>query len=170
MEDLIPQAPIPSGAPPAGISLTHVFDIHYGLRTPVDFGATPHGQRIFFTTSGGVFQGPGINGTVLPEGNDWTLTGGDGVTHIDVRIVLKTDDDAMIHASWVGKVRIDPEVRLFVAEPESRALIPSESVYFRTTPVFETGAQKYAWLTQHAFVASARFTREGLCYRVMRVD
>ncbi len=170
MTELAPPPTTLVDVPPINVSLTHVFDIQYNLRAPIDFGVTPLGQRIFFSTSGGVFQGPDIKGTVLPHGNDWTLTGTNGVTQIDVRILLETDDDVMIHASWVGKVCMDPDLKPLTVNPDKRGSLSAESVYFRATPLFETSAPTYAWLMQHVFVASARFTRDGLYYRVLRVD
>jgi len=46
---------------------------------------------------------------------------------------------------------------------------PSE-YYFRTTPVFETAAEKYAWLNRLVAVGVGRRTRTGVEYSVYAIQ
>lgn len=45
-----------------------------------------------------------------------------------------------------------------------------EDQYFRTSPRFETGAERYEWLQRSLFVARGRFATDGVEYEVFRVE
>src|SRR5262249_3598600 len=66
------------------------------LEPAQDLGVGPNGHRRIFIVNGGHFVGPRLRGIVLPGGGDWTLIGPDGLARLDVRITLRTDDDALI--------------------------------------------------------------------------
>jgi Protein of unknown function (DUF3237) len=115
-----------------------------GRQPPREIGATPRGgTRRFFPVVVGDFEGPRLRGEVLPDGGDWALYRADGTLEVDVRLTLRTDDGALIYVRYEGVRRASPEVlaRLGRGEPVD----PAE-YYFRTAPVFETGAVGYAWL------------------------
>jgi hypothetical protein len=86
--------------------------------------------------TGGVFHGDRLAGEVLGEGSDWQMLRRDGAVFLDVRLLLRTRDDATIAATYRGVRRGQTEVleRLDRAE----AVDPSE-YYFRINPIFETG-------------------------------
>lgn len=87
------------------------------------------GERRIVPIVGGRFEGPGLKGTVLNVGADWIKTRADGVSELDVRVTLKTDDDALIYMSYTG------------------ILSRSEAGnYWRVVPKFETDSEKYAYL------------------------
>jgi hypothetical protein len=67
-----------------------------------NIGAGPHGTRITFLITGGSFEGDRLRGKVLPSGDDWTVKRSDGVTELDLRITLETDDGALIHMTFEG--------------------------------------------------------------------
>jgi hypothetical protein len=69
----------------------------------------------------------------------------DGVLEQDVRITLKTDDGAFIYVRYAGMRHGPPEVMARLAQGET--VDPSE-YYFRVAPMFETGAERYAWLNK----------------------
>src|SRR5260370_27088116 len=92
---------------------------------------------------GGSFEGPRLRGEVLPDGGDWLLMRPDSVLEQDVRITPKTDDGAFIYVRYAGMRHGPPEVVARLAQGET--VDPSE-YYFRVAPVFETGADRYAWL------------------------
>ena len=100
----------------------------------LDVGDVPTGRRRIFPVNGGHFEGPRMRGTVLPDGADWVLWRKDGAMVIDVRLVLKTDDAALISMQYVGL--------MYGRTPEAEAAIKSggklsyESFYLRTTPRF----------------------------------
>jgi Protein of unknown function (DUF3237) len=74
-------------------------------------GQTPAGLRRIAPVSGGKFTGERLNGIVLP-GSDWVINRPDGVMVIDVRLALKTGDDALIYLTYQGR---------FFAEVEAMA-------------------------------------------------
>ena len=49
--------------------------------------------------SGGTFTGPRLSGEILEGGSDWQSVRHDGSTSLDVRLVLKTHDGALIGMS-----------------------------------------------------------------------
>ena len=65
--------------------------------SPRDIGTTPRGTRRYYPAIGGSFGDPRLRGEVLPDGGDRLLIRPDGVLEQDVRITLKTDDDAFIY-------------------------------------------------------------------------
>ena len=108
-----------------------LFDMRAQLETPQMLGDTPHGNRMIFVVTGGRIEGPKINADILPSGGDWFRTRSDGVSELDVRATLKTDDGALIYVRYPGLLHTKT---------------PDGSQYFRTTPRFETSSEKYDWL------------------------
>src|ERR1700712_5408665 len=72
------------------------------VRPLLTVGATPAGQRRIGLVPGGEFQGEHLAGVVLDGGSDWQTVRPDGSTTLDVRLVLKTHDDALITMSYKG--------------------------------------------------------------------
>jgi hypothetical protein len=120
-----------------------LFHLAGSVGEPRDIGATPRGTRRFYPVVSGSFEGPRLRGEVLPDGGDWLLLRPDGVLEQDVRLTLKTDDGAFIYVRYAGMRHGPPEVMARLAQGE--VVDPSE-YYFRVAPVFETGAERYAWL------------------------
>jgi Protein of unknown function (DUF3237) len=56
---------------------------------------------------------------------------------------------------------INPGSRDWMLTRSSRHLIDPGRYYFRTTPVFETGAPEYAWLNAIVAVGSGRLIEAG---------
>ena len=104
---------------------------------------------------------------MLPGGGDWVLVRKDGVSQLDVRITLRTDDGALIYVTYRGISTMTPEMRQRILKGE--VVNPSE-YYFRTTPVFETAAEKYAWLNKLVAVGVGRRTRTGVEYSVYAIQ
>src|SRR3981189_1772028 len=75
----------------------YLFTISMKLPPTLDLGDTPSGNRRVFTVSGGRFAGDRLRGEVLPEASsDLLLVRGDGSCQQDVRLILRTDDTALI--------------------------------------------------------------------------
>ncbi len=102
---------------------------------------TPIGPRVIAGITEGTFQGPKLKGKIVTPAGEWGATRPDGAYVIDVRLELKTDDDALIYAFYRGIVYTPP---------------PGQGErYWVTTPVFETVSEKYAWLNRIVCVAVA---------------
>jgi len=65
-------------------------------------GATPGPYRRIGVVPGGTFEGERLSGTVLDGGSDWQAVHSDGSVQLDVRLVLKTHDDALIGMTCRG--------------------------------------------------------------------
>jgi hypothetical protein len=130
-------------------------------------GATQYGDRRIARVTGGTFEGPRLRGTVQDGGGDWILNRIDGVTQLDVRLTMDTEDDHRIYMTYKGLRHGPPAVmdRLARGEPVD----PSE-LYFRTAPFFEAATDgPYAWMNRSVFVATGDRKPEGPVYRVFEV-
>jgi hypothetical protein len=129
-------------------------------------GAVPLGTRVTAPITSGHFEGPRLRGKVLPGGGDWTLLRGDGVLELDLRVTLETDDGALIHMASFGLRHGPPDVIAALARGES---VDPTSYYFRTTPRFETGHPKYAFLNRLLAVSSGDRRPEGPIYTIEEI-
>ena len=121
------------------------------LATPQELGETPHGRRRVIAITGGSFRGERLAGRVLPGGADWQLIRADGVAELDARYTLETVDRSLIYVRNFGYRHGPADVmrRLMAGDPVDPSLY-----YMRTTPRFETGAERYRWLNGLICVAS----------------
>jgi hypothetical protein len=147
----------------------HLFDITVELNAPLDIGDGPYGRRTLFGAAGGSFTGPKLRGEVLPVGGDWALFRPDGVMSLDVRLTLRTHDDALLQMTYLGRWVVPPEVRKDMADRATRHLVDPARYYFRTAVLFETGAQNYAWLNDIVCVGSGHLIDGGVAYQISRV-
>lgn len=146
--------------------LEPLFDMTGTLASPQEVGATPSGQRRIFIATDGSFAGPLGRGSILPGGGDWLVQRADGSMALDVRITLRTDDDALIYMQYRGILEMSNEV---VARRTRGEAVSPDEYYFRTTPVFETAAAKYAWLNRIVSVGVGEITTSGVAYSVYAV-
>lgn len=153
----------------ADIETARLFDLVVDLNPPLNIGSGPFGQRILFGAAGGSFEGPKLRGDVLPGGGDWALFRPDGAMTLDVRLTLRTHDGALAHMTYAGRWTTPPELRADMADPVKRHQIDPARYYFRTNPLFETGAEHYAWLNDIVCVGSGYLIDGGIAYRVSRV-
>ena len=133
------------------------------LAVPQKIGPVPHGTRVTAPIAGGNFEGSRLRGRVLPGGGDWTLLRADGVLELDLRVTLETDDGALIHMASFGLRHGPPEVIAALARGES---VDPTTYYFRTTPRFETGHPKYAFLNRLLAVSSGDRRPAGPIYTI----
>lgn len=116
-----------------------------------ELGDSPLGRRRIIPITGGTFRGERLSGRVLAGGADWQVIRSDGVAELDARYTLETHDKALIYVRNFGYRHGPAEViqRLAAGEPVDPALY-----YMRTTPRFETGAERYRWLNRIICVAT----------------
>jgi hypothetical protein len=117
-------------------------------------GAGPAATRRIGVVPGGSFEGDRLSGIVLEGGNDWQTIRRDGATTLDVRLVLKTTDNALIGMTYHG-IRHGPMD--IIARLDKGETVDPAQYYFRTSPTFETASEKYDWMN--------RITAVGLGYR-----
>lgn len=109
----------------------------------------PQGGRLIVHVTGGSFEGPKLKGIVESGGGDWLTMRADGSFKLDVRILLKTDDGAQILMTYTG---------IGVVEGGAPKL--------RTTPLFETGDERYTWLNRVQAVAHGAPGQGNVTYDV----
>jgi len=121
------------------------------LAPPQELGDTPQGRRRIINITGGRFSGERLSGRVLPGGADWQLIRADGVADLDARYTLETNDGALIYVRNRGLRHGPAEVlnKLSLGQNVDPSLY-----YMRTTPSFETGDARYAWLNRLVCVAT----------------
>ena len=150
----------------AEIRTTHLITLTLAVGGMQAIGATPSGNRRIGLVEGGTFQGERLRGTVLPGGADWIMVRGDASTTLDVRLVLETDDKALIGMTYRG-MRHGPAA---VMERMNRGekIDPAE-YYFRIAVAFETAAPKYDWLNRIIAVGTGQRPPEGPIYEIFEV-
>lgn len=153
----------------AEIRAGHLFDMAVDLDPRLDFGEGPLGRRVLFGAAGGSFSGPRLNGEVLDGGGDWTLFRRDGTMALDVRLTLRTDDCALVHMTYGGRWVTPPKLRDTMVDPGERYRVDPALYYFRTNPLFETGAERYGWLNDIVCIGSGYLIEGGIAYKVSQV-
>lgn len=151
------------------IKTVHLFDLVFDLNPRLNIGDGPLGRRILFGAASGSFEGERLRGEVLPGGGDWALFRADGAMSLDVRATLRTHDDALVYMTYGGRWITPPELRADMADPVRRYQVDPAGYYFRTNPLFETGAKQYAWLNDIVCVGSGYLVEGGIAYTVFQV-
>lgn len=138
------------------------------LRTPfTEVGETPYGRRIIADVAAGAFEGARLRGQLLPSGADWLLVDRTGIGRLDVRICMQTEDGANIYAHYYGVIDLDESVMQALTGGGETQFGQRR---FLTTPRFECGDPRYAWLNDLIAVAEGRvISGHGVEYRVFEV-
>ena len=121
------------------------------LAAPQELGDTPLGRRRVIPITGGSFRGEKLSGRVLPGGADWQLIRADGVAELDARYTLETTDGSLIYVRNFGYRHGPADVIRKLADGQP---VDPSLYYMRTTPRFETGAERYQWLNKIICVAT----------------
>ena len=125
------------------LKLKPLCEVEACLALPVPVGRGSWGTRIIFPVEGGTVKGPGIHGKLSAFGSDWGLIRQDNCFELDVRILMETDDGALIHTYYEGIIDMSEEqVDTFLG-----GAIP-EGLNIYVTPRFETSHDKYQWMTR----------------------
>ena len=151
---------------PDSLTMEFLFDAQIDLEAPEAFGPTPYGQRSVHIVTGGTFEGPRLRGTFRAGGGDWFVTLANGAGELDVRVTMRTDDGALILLTYRGVLDVTPAV---VRRVFGREDVGASEYYFRTTPRFETSAEKYAWLNRLVCVGTGYFGPQKVGYRIFGV-
>ena len=125
-----------SSTPPPGPAFEYLgsLQVQTGTRTVVENG--PQGTRTIVQINGGRFEGPRLKASVQAPAGDWITNRADGSYRLDVRLTLRTDDGALILVTYNGIGQTTPA-----------------GASLRAAPTFETGDQRYTWLTKLQAVA-----------------
>jgi hypothetical protein len=128
-------------------------------------GDTPNGFRRIGWVQGGSFTGERLSGEVV-SGNDWQTVRKDNCLRLDVRLVLKTTDSAMVVMTYqafrAGQAGVLE--KLDKGEP-----VDPGTYYFRMIPLFETSAPKYDWMNRIVSVGIGHRRADGPIYSIFEV-
>src|SRR4051812_37362971 len=96
-----------------------LFELSATLERFDDLGKTPQGHRMMAVVGQGsrTVSGDRLRGEILRgSGGDWLLLRPDGAGQLDVRITIKTDDNALIYMRYEGIVSGDALPRILGGE------------------------------------------------------
>src|SRR6185503_15850636 len=154
------------GKPPEP-KLTFAFEVRATVGAPLEVGAVAQGRRRIVPITGGTFEGPDLRGKVMAGGADWQIIRADGFTELDTRYTLETDKGQIIYVQNAGMRHAAPDVmkRLLAGE-----IVDPTTVYFRTTPRFETASADLQWLTRAVFVGMGERYPNDVRIRFFKLD
>ena len=138
------------------------------LDQPQVIGPVAEGLRLNINVTGGTVDGPKIKGKFIPVGADWLTVRTDGVSVLDVRATIQTDDNALIYLYYIGLADLGPDGYKNFMEG---APPPPEGIDIRTNPWFQTAHPNYQWLARGFFVEVGKaFLDKGeVCYDIYQV-
>lgn len=143
-----------------------LFTLSASVTQLLDVGAVPAGTRHVDLLGAGSFEGPRLRGTLLAGGLDMKTIRPDGAVIPNVRLVLKTDDDALIFMHYTGIRCGPPEVMARIAAGE---IVDATEYYHRSTPYFETASPRYGWLNRIVAVGSGWRKADRAGYEVFEI-
>lgn len=139
------------------IVLEPVAELRVKVADPVVLAETGEGVRRSVAILSGRVEGPRLNGAVQPGGADWQIIKPDGLSILEARYALKTDDGADIYVVNRALRHGPGDVMARVMAGED--VDPSE-YYFRTQPSFETSDPRYDWMNRTLFIGEGGRTRD----------
>ena len=145
------------------MKLAHLFQLKATVDAPTLIGPTPIGTRQIFAVSGGTFEGERLSGVVLPPGGEWLLDAGDGFGQVDVRLMLRTNDDVPIYMRYSGLMDFNETVQGKLAAGQSTDFGDNP---FLTHVRFECADERYAWLTRVIAVGEGRMHPDCVEYAI----
>ena len=143
-----------------------LFVMRLDVRNPQILGATPGAFRRIGVIPGGVFEGERLSGEVLEGGSDWQTVRSDRAMTLNVRLVLKTTDGALIGMTYQGLRHGPPDI---MAQIDKGEVVDPASYYFRINPMFETAAPNYDWINRMIAVGIGHRPAGGPIYSVFEV-
>ena len=150
----------------AGVNTRPLFVMRLKVRALETIGPATGPVRRVGVVFGGVFEGERLSGEVSDGGSDWQTVRGDGAVALDVRLVLKTDDEALIGMTYRGIRHGSPDILARIDRGEA---VDPATYYFRIAGFFETAAPKYDWLNSVLAVGIGHRTAQGPIYNLFEL-
>ncbi|MBA2672752.1 DUF3237 domain-containing protein [Ramlibacter sp.] len=147
------------------LPVRHLCDLRVQLESPLAI-PTPRGTLVPYIGKGGRLDGPRLRGEFLPGSVDWVLIGSDGISRLDIRGALRTDDGALIYFESKGIARLPADGRKRLAKGER---LPFAETYLRTTPKLETSDERYLWVNDLVLVAYNEMSPAQVDFRIYSV-
>ena len=154
-----PVAPASVG-PTTSVESEYLMTLHVPIADAHD---VDNGLRVINHPDGWV-DGPRIKGKIIPPSSDALRNMGNGVSRLDVRLTIQTDDDQIIFASYNGVSYCQKEARDRFLKGE---MLRTGDCYFITAPTFETKSERYVWLNSVQAVGKMLELKRGEDARLM---
>ncbi len=116
----------------------------------LSLGRTPVGRRVIGLARMCRWEGERLRASGRELAEDWLAVAPDGTGMVDARLVLETDDGALIAVRYTGRADMRAE----------------GSPVFYVTPQFETADERYTWLNKIQAVAKGTVRDGRLEYEV----
>jgi Protein of unknown function (DUF3237) len=142
-----------------------LFVLHEQVPPLLVVGQTPNGFRRIGVVQGGSFEGERLSGEVV-SGNDWQAIRTDSCIKLDVRLVLRTTDGALIVMTYQCLRAGPPSV---IEKLDKGETVDPTSYYFRMNSLFETGAAKYDWMNRIIAIGTGHRFPDGPLYSIFEV-
>jgi hypothetical protein len=155
----------PSEAPD-GVRTRPLFKLREQVPPLFVIGQTPNAFRRIGIITGGSFDGERLSGEVLAGGNDWQDVRPDSCTKLDVRLLLKTTDGALIVMTYHVLRHGPPEVMQALDRGET---VDPASYYFRLSGLFETSTEKYDWINRLIAIGVGDRHADGPVYKILEL-
>jgi hypothetical protein len=143
-----------------------MFVMRLEVKPPLVVGSPPDSYRRIGVIPGGSFEGDRLSGTVLDGGSDWQTIRPDGAVNLNVRLVLRTNDDALVCMTYQG-VRYGP--RDVIARIDRGEVVDPQSYYFRVNPLFQTSAPQYDWINHVVGIGIGHRLADGPIYSIFEL-
>jgi hypothetical protein len=128
-------------------------------------GQTPNAFRRIGVIHGVSFEGERLSGEVV-SGNDWQSVRADSCIKLDVRLVLRTTDGALIVITYQC-LRAGPSA--VIEKLDRGEEVDPTTYYFRMSPMFETSAPKYDWMNRIIAIGTGYRRADGPIYSLFEV-
>jgi Protein of unknown function (DUF3237) len=150
------------------LRLHHEMTYRFRVRGPLAAtDGSPRGARQYWEMTEGTLAGDRIQATIAMPGGDWHLVSSDAFGRPDVRVQFVTDDGALVLLQYTGLVQ---RTAAFNQAADTGEATGWDDQYMRMVMTFDTGAERYAWLNQHLFIARGRLAgRNEIEYEIYRV-
>jgi hypothetical protein len=144
-----------------------MFVMRLEVKPPLAIGpVSPEGYRRIGVIPGGSFEGDRFSGKVLDGGSDWQTVRHDGAVILNVRLVLRTNDDALICMTYSGVRHGPPDI---IAKIDRGEVVDPASYYFRVNPVFQTAAPQYDWVNRVVGIGVGHRFADGPIYSIFEL-
>ena len=147
--------------------LSLIYRLEASLGEPLDLGDTAQGHRRIVPLTGGTFEGPKLNGVLLPGASaDWQTVLSDGTALGDIRYVLETDRSERLYVQSRSVRHGPPAVLARLASGED---VDAGEYTFRTSTQIETTAPDLDWLNKGIFISVGGRQAAGVIYETYLV-
>ncbi len=130
-----------------------LFEVEAQLKTSIEIGKLPMGERTIFPFDKGTFKGPKMKGTIGASGADWSLKINETTSILDIRGLYTLDSGEHIYVQAKGYLHFNQD----------------GTYYLRSTPIFETTAKGFEWLNHTVSVGVGELSDTGVKFRIYEI-